>query len=171
MLRVRKEDTGKKSCARYFVINEAYTNQNGDEVTDERWGELLDILEIEVGDRIVTLCKARWYALAAGFINCDTETPRLKLNLRWDVHTSNIIEASEIISQVVVVPLLYSQNEAVVLDRRFDTRRIPDPLDASSSDEEEDDGIEGGDNHDDNDEMIEEESDRDMEEGDFNNSE
>lgn len=167
MLRVRQEDLGKKTCARYFVINESYTNANGDEVMDERWGELVDILEIVLGDRIVTLCKARWFALDSGFINCDTETPRLKMNRQWDVHTSDTIEASEIVSQVVVVPLPYSRNEAVVLDRRFDTRRIPDPQDTSSSDDEEDDGIVGGDEHDDNDDMSEEESDHNMEEEDI----
>ena len=74
-------------------------------------------------------------------IECDTETPRINCAFEWDTKTEQIIEASEIVSQVVVVPLPFSQtfrNEAVVLDRRFDTRKIPDPL-APESESEDDD--------------------------------
>jgi hypothetical protein len=163
---VQREDVKCKTCARFFIIDEKYW-EDGEEHTDTRIGELDDILVMKIGDREVTLCKANWFRLDTGslLIECDTETPRINLNSQWDTETDQLIEACEIISQVVVVELPFRSTfarEAVVLDRRFDTRKIPDPLRPESESEHEDQGDDSDsdmhdDSADDNDDDIDEE--------------
>jgi hypothetical protein len=166
-LRVRKEDLKCKTCARFFVIDEKYL-QDGEEHTDTRVGELDDVLVLEIGDREVTLCKANWFRLDTSslVIECDTETPRINLDREWDTETEQLIEACEIVSQVVVVDLPFPSTfarEAVVLDRRFDTRKIPDPLAPESESEHEDNDDDGdSDMHD----VSEDDGDDDMDEED-----
>ena len=164
---MRKEDLKCKTCARFFVIDEKYL-QDGEEHTDTRVGELDDVLVLEIGDREVTLCKANWFRLDTSslVIECDTETPRINLDREWDTETEQLIEACEIVSQVVVVDLPLPSTfarEAVVLDRRFDTRKIPDPLAPESESEHEDNDDDGdSDMHD----VSEDDGDDDMDEED-----
>ena len=138
VLRVRERDIKCKTTQRYFVIREEYYEEDDatEPTTNDRWGELLGIFKMLIGGRPITLCHARWFSAAAGTIDLDTETPRLRLDLAWDRSLEVLIEAEVIVSIVVVVPLPYSPNMAIVLDRRFDTTLIPGSCDALSSDED-----------------------------------
>lgn len=131
MLRVRDADLRCKTRCRYFTMMFESFDAAGEGHKDERFAELLDILEVDFEGTSKVFLKARWFKSAASRgIDCGidlaTETVRLRSDLQWEVTDDCMALAENIGCMVVLLPVPYGRPHRLVsLDRRFDTLDIP----------------------------------------------
>ena len=128
-----KEGKELKTVQRYFSTEYVYQdpeapNDPSATVKEERYGEVIDIMALEMGAETFFLIRARWYKREAVKVHVATQTVRINLSLAWEPSKEDIIEADVVKSQVVICPLPYKGQtfdrcpaEAIVLDRKFDT--------------------------------------------------
>jgi hypothetical protein len=128
-LRVETRDEGKVTAQRHFSMTFSTIQANGEEFDMERYGSVQKVYLVKIGGKDYTLIDADWYKIESSYVDLDTETPRLRLDLVMDNTRERIVEAKEIARtgrQVVVSRLDYDPTRAVVLDRKFDTLLIPE---------------------------------------------
>ena len=135
-----KESRALKTVQRYFNIEETYPDPDDPNamVTEERYGEVTEIMVLDLGDKSYTLIGANWFKHQAVKIHVPTQTPRVNKSLVFDRSSEDIIEADVVKSQVVITDLPYRGDtfmtrrgqtvvtppEMIVLDRKFDTLSI-----------------------------------------------
>jgi hypothetical protein len=128
-LRVESRDDGKVTAQRHFSMTFSTIEADGEELFSERYGAIQKVYLVKIGGKDYTLIDADWYKVESSYVDLDTETPRLRLDLVMDNTRERIVEANDFARtgrQVVVSRLDYDPTRAVVLDRRFDTLLIPE---------------------------------------------
>jgi hypothetical protein len=128
-LRVESLDIGMVTAQRHFCMTFLVIAADGSEEEVERYGSLQQVYLVKIGGKDYTLLEATWFKSDASYVDLDTETPRLRLDLLMDPTVEKFVEAKALHAtghQIVVSMLPYDPTRAVVLDRRFDTLRIPE---------------------------------------------
>ena len=126
--RTAERDRRRKTMERYFYVPfvRDFRNRAGDarmeEGIEDRFGELLGIYRIELGDRPYTLFYARWFPNKR-LVDNVANVELLELHREWDT-AEPFVEARYVKGQVCLreVPIDYDEDErdrplAVVLDR------------------------------------------------------
>ncbi|KAK3251785.1 hypothetical protein CYMTET_38874 [Cymbomonas tetramitiformis] len=160
--RVHDSDIGLKSCQRYFksifrtpgVPTQAQllTGEIPDDDVEDRYGEIMKIVKLDLPGHEIFLLKARWYPKAAALADDISKNIYLRKDMPWDV-SQPFVRANSIENQVVIqdvpfmpawlarfkgnaVPLAIRRRTdclQVVLDRKADFFR---ELDGNSSSED-----------------------------------
>ncbi|KAK3254288.1 hypothetical protein CYMTET_36499 [Cymbomonas tetramitiformis] len=160
--RVHDSDIGLKSCQRYFksifrtpgVPTQAQllTGEIPDDDVEDRYGEIMKIVKLDLPGHEIFLLKARWYPKAAALADDISKNIYLRKDMPWDV-SQPFVRANSIENQVVIqdvpfmpawlarfkgnaVPMAIRRRTdclQVVLDRKADFFR---ELDGNSSSED-----------------------------------
>ena len=161
--RVHDSDIGLKSCQRYFksifrtpgvpTPAQVLGGEIPDDDIEDRYGEIMKIVKLDLPGREIFLLKARWYPKVAALADDISKNIFLRKDMPWDV-SQPFVRANSIENQVVIqdVPFMpawlarYDGNTVplairrrtdclqVVLDRKADFFREIDDNSSSEDD-------------------------------------
>ena len=85
-----------------------------------RYAQIVGVYSITLGEDHYTLVNAHWYPSAGQHVDPLTQQVKIRRDLQMDL-AERIMEASNIMHQVVVMKSPYDAGWLIVLDRRYDS--------------------------------------------------